>query len=135
MNYNGRTVADVPVINDDGYVTMRLRPEISTVTATVSSAGGGIPQVNKTEVETTVMVKDGNTIILGGLKKDDKSHTKKGFPVLMDLPLFGAMFGRTSDEFTQTEIVIFITPHIVKGHDDYEKVKGTIKPFKSYSTD
>ena len=125
----------VPIINDDGFVTMRLRPEISTVTATVTSEGGGIPQVNKTEVETTVMVKDGNTIIMGGLKRDDKSHTKKGFPVLMDLPLFGPMFGRTSDEFTQTEIVIFITPHVIKNHDDYEKIKGTIKPFKSYSTD
>ncbi|OGX10165.1 MAG: hypothetical protein A2Y06_00125 [Omnitrophica WOR_2 bacterium GWA2_37_7] len=114
---------------------MRLRPEISTVTATVNSEGGGIPQVNKTEVETTVMVKDGNTIIMGGLKRDDKSHTKKGFPVLMDLPLFGPMFGRTSDEFQQTEIVIFITPRIIKSHDDYEMIKGTIKPFKTYSTD
>ncbi|MBU0468686.1 MAG: hypothetical protein KKD07_03455 [Candidatus Omnitrophica bacterium] len=125
----------IPIINDDGFVTMRLRPEISTVTATVNSEGGGIPQVNKTEVETTVMVKDGNTIIMGGLKRDDKSHTKKGFPVLMDLPLFGPMFGRTSDEFTQTEIVIFITPRIIKDHEDYEMIKGTIKPFKSYSTD
>jgi len=49
--------------------------------------------------------------------------------------LFGTMFGRTSDEFTQTEIVIFITPRIVKGTDDYEQMNGTIKPFKEYSTD
>jgi len=124
-----------PTINDDGFVTMRLRPEISSVTATVSSEGGGIPQINKTEVETTVMVKDGNTIIMGGLKKDDKVHTKKGFPVLMDLPWVGPMFGRNADSFSQTEIVIFITPHIIKGIDDYSKMGGTIKPFKSYSTD
>ena len=124
-----------PSINDDGFVTMRLRPEISTVVASVESQGGGIPQVNKTEVDTTVMVKDGNTIILGGLKRNDKVHMKKGFPVLMDLPFFGTLFSRTDDNYTTTEIAIFITPHIIKGDDDYTLLRGTIKPFKSYSTD
>ncbi len=124
-----------PTINDEGFVTMRLRPEISTIVGTVESQGGGIPQVNKTEVETTVMVQDSHTIILGGLKKDDRVHQKKGFPVLMEMPLLGKVFSRTSDNFAQTEIVIFLTPHIVAGHEDYEQMNGTIKPFKSYSTD
>lgn len=108
-----------PIINDDGFVTMRLRPEISSVVGTVTSQGGGIPQINKTEVETTVIVKDGNTIILGGLKKDDKVHTQHGFPVLMDLPVIGSMFKRVDDGFNQTEIVLFITPSIIKGDEDY----------------
>lgn len=124
-----------PIINDDGYVTMRLRPEISSVVGTVDSQGGGIPQVNKTEVETTVMVKDGNTIILGGLLKNDKVHIKKGFPYLMDMPVFGKLFGRESDNFAMTEIVLFITPQIVSGHSNFTDMEGTIKPFKSYSTD
>jgi type II secretory pathway component GspD/PulD (secretin) len=124
-----------PNINDDGYVTMRLKPEVSSVVGSVTSQGGGIPQVNKTEVETTVMVKDGNTIIMGGLKKDDKVHTKKGFPGLMNMPVLGHFFSRTNDEFNQTEIVVFITPHIVTGGHDYTKYKGTIKPYKSYSTE
>lgn len=124
-----------PTINDDGFITMRLRPEISTVSATVSSEGGGIPQVNKTELETTVMVKDTHTIVLGGLKKDDKVHIKKGFPVLMDLPWLGKAFGRTDDEITQTEIVIFITPKIISGEESYDDINGNIKPFKKYSTD
>ena len=123
----------IPTINDDGFVTMRLKPEISTVVGTVTSKGGGIPQVNKTEVETTVMVQDGNTIILGGLKRDDKVHNKKGFPGLMDVPFVGKAFSRTADTFAQTEIVIFITPHIVTGDHSYEAIKGAIKPFKSYS--
>ncbi len=124
-----------PTINDDGYVTMRLRPEISSVVSTVESEGGGIPQVNKTEVDTTVMVKDGNTIILGGLKKDDKTHTKKGFPTLMDVPVLGFFFGRTTDQITSTEIVILITPNIINAADDYKKMQGNVKPFKSYSSD
>ncbi len=124
-----------PTINDEGLVTMRLRPEISTIVGVVESQGGGIPQVNKTEVETTVMVRDGHSIVLGGLKKDDRVHSRKGFPGLMDVPVMGHLFGRTSDEYAQTEIVIFLTPHIVKGHEDYAQMHGNIKPFKSYSND
>ncbi len=124
-----------PTINDDGFITIRLRPEISSVSASVSSHGGGIPQVNKTEVETTVMVKDGHTIVIGGLKKDDKAHIKKGLPVLMDLPWVGPFFSRASDNLTKTEIVIFMTPHVVTGVEDYAALGGTIKPFKKYSTD
>ena len=81
------------------------------------------------------MVKDGNTIVMGGLKKDNKSHSKKGFPVLMNLPVVGPLFGRTSDDFEQTEIVILITPHIVTGNNkDFNKIKGQIKPYKEYTT-
>lgn len=124
-----------PVINEEGVITMRLRPEISTVVATVTSKGGGIPQVNKTEVETTVIVKDGQTVVMGGLKKDDKSHVRLGLPFLMDMPFIGNFFKRDNDDITSTEIVILITPHIVSGKDDYLKAKGTIKPYKTYSSD
>ena len=81
------------------------------------------------------MVQDGNTVVLGGLKKDDKVATSKGFPILMDMPVLGRMFRRDQDEFNETEIIIFLTPHIVSGADEYEDIFGTIKPFKSYSTD
>ncbi len=121
-----------PTINDDGFVTMRLKPEISTVVDKIQSKGGGIPQVNKTEVETTVMVKDGNSVILGGLKKDEKSHIKKGFPGLMEIPVLGKIFSSTSDSVTRTEIIIFITPHIVSGAASYEEMRGTVKPYKDY---
>jgi len=119
-------------INDDGFVTMKIKPEISSVVGTITSQSGGIPQVNKTEVETSVIVKDGTTIIMGGLKKDDKKHVKKGFPVLMDLPWIGSLFSSINDEITTTEIVILITPYIVTGTEHYEDDKGTIKPYKEY---
>lgn len=122
----------IPTINDEGFVTMRLKPEISTVVGSIASQGGGIPQVNKTEVQTTVMVKDGSTVILGGLKKDNKVHINKGVPVLMDIPFVGKLFQRTADTITTTEIMIFITPHIVSGKTDYTQIRGAIKPVKSY---
>ncbi len=128
----GLILAVTPNINDDGFVTMRLKPEISTVVTRITSQGGGIPQISKTLVETTVMVKDGTTVILGGLKKQDKSHVKKGIPGLSDLPWVGRLFGAVSDTVIHSEIVIFITPHIMTGEEGYKQWKGSIKPYKTY---
>ena len=130
----GLKLSVTPTINDDGMVTMKLTPEISEVVATIKSAEGStIPQVNKTEVQTSVMVRDGQTIVMAGLRNQDKVHTKKGIPGLMDIPFIGGAFSRTSDSLTNTEIVILITPHIVKGGDGFEKVRGTIKGAKTYN--
>jgi len=60
-------------------------------------------------------------------------HKKTGIPGLMDIPYLGGAFTRTDDTMTNTEIVILITPHIVKGTDDYEKITGTIKGAKTYN--
>jgi type IV pilus secretin PilQ/predicted competence protein len=118
----------IPVINDDGFITMTLKPELSTVVGQIASQGGGIPQVNKTLVETTVMVKDGMTVVLGGLKKDNKINSVKGIPLLMDLPLLGRLFKSDSESIESTEIVIFITPHIVRGDEiDHSFYRGSIK--------
>ena len=123
----------IPNINEDGFITMTLKPELSTVTGRVESEGGGIPQVNKTLVETTVMVKDGMTVVMGGLKKDNKVHVVKGVPFLMNLPFVGRLFRSDSDEIESTEIVIFITPHIVKGDEpDYNSYRGDIKTPADY---
>lgn len=122
----------MPTINDDGMVTLRLKPEISSVVAKVSSNNGGIPQVNKTEIETTVLVEDGTTIVLAGLRKDDKTHIRKSVPILGSIPILEKAFSSESDSMTSTEIVIFITPHIMTGRNDYKDAVGTIKPSKSY---
>jgi len=124
-----------PTINSEGYVTMVLKPEISTVVGSIESQGGGIPQVNKTLVETTVMVKDGMTIVLGGLKKENKVYSRTGVPVLMDIPVVKRLFSTESNSIEATEIVIFITPHIVSGDKPHEDYKGHIKPDADYGTD
>ncbi len=130
----GIKLSVIPTINDDGMITMKLTPEISEVVKSVTSAEGStIPEVDKTEVETSVMVKDGQTIVLAGLRNQNKVHTKHGVPGLMDIPFIGGAFSRTSDAITNQEIIILITPHIVKGGDGYEKPIGTIKGAKTYN--
>lgn len=129
----GLKLSVTPTINDDGYVTMALKPEISTVTKSISSQGGGIPQITKTEVETNVIVKDGMTIVLGGLKKEQKVSIRKGVPVLMDIPIVQNLFSSRSESIESSETVIFITPHIVTGTENHPERHGaTVKPSKDY---
>ncbi len=129
----GLKLSVTPTINDNGYVTMSLKPEISTVTNTVPSQGGGIPQIKKVEVETNVMVKDGMTIVLGGLKQEQKALVRRGVPILMDIPWVEKFFSSRSESIESSETVIFITPHIVTGKENYPQRRGAvIKPAKEY---
>ena len=122
----GIMVAVTPIINDDGYVTMKIRPEISSQTGQVSAPASttdktivnNIPIVNKTFVESTVILRDGISAILGGLIRDEQNVDTRGIPYLMDLPLIGHAFKSRSESIKKTEIVIIITPHIVTGEGD-----------------
>lgn len=121
----GLTFTVTPTINDNGYITLKIKPEITSQTSTYTTPKGAlIPVVNSTLVETSVLVKDGNTVIIGGLVQNDKSTIRQGIPGLMDVPLVGRLFKNDSDQVTNSEIVIFITPRIVQGDTElasYEK--------------
>jgi type II secretory pathway component GspD/PulD (secretin) len=100
-----------PHINDNDFVKMHIRPEVSSVT----SFSDGIPVVEKTEAETEVLVKDGVTLIIGGLIKNEQRKTKKSIPILGSIPLLGALFSSTDNQLVKSELIIFITPHIITG--------------------
>jgi type IV pilus assembly protein PilQ len=109
-----------PVINDDGYITMNIRPEISSKTGDlITPSGSAIPQVNTTFLETSVIVKDGVSMILGGLRRDDLNQDTKGVPYLMNVPVLGNAFKSRDESMQKTEIVIFMTPKIVDGGVNY----------------
>ena len=124
----GINLAVTPTINDDGYITMKIRPEISSRTGDLTTPTSNvIPRVNTTYIDTSVIVKDGVTIILGGLKRDDVTEKKKGTPYLMDIPWIGGAFKNRSDSVSRTEILVFITPKIVSGGQDVVDQKIDIK--------
>lgn len=105
-----------PTIHNDGFVTMKIKPEISSVTGEVATSNNNtIPVVETSEAETSVMVKDGVTIVIGGLIKEEKIKTTKKVPVLGDIPLLGNVFNNESSKVSKTEIVLFLTPHIITG--------------------
>ncbi|MFC1704445.1 secretin N-terminal domain-containing protein [Candidatus Omnitrophota bacterium] len=126
-----------PTINDAGFITMAIKPEISSQAGTLETPQGSeVPLINTTLVETRIIVKDGHTVVIGGLKKDDYNKTKKGIPGLMNIPVIGTIFSNETKSKTQTEIVILLTPHIVTGAEDYAdkklQIQEGIRPDKEY---
>jgi MSHA type pilus biogenesis protein MshL len=102
-----------PTINQDGFVTMKIRPEISRVARILESGGNVVPIVDTTNAETSVIIKDGHTIIIGGLIKDEKIRTERKIPGLGDIPVIGHAFKGSTETQQKVEIVVFLTPHIL----------------------
>ncbi len=107
-----------PTINKDGFISLNITPEISAVGRTlVTSNNNEIPIVDTTQANTQVLVKDGHSVLIGGLMKDEINKTVNKVPMLGDLPLVGIFFRSTDDKVVKTELVILLTPHIVQGDE------------------
>jgi type II secretory pathway component GspD/PulD (secretin) len=111
-----------PRVNADGRITMRVHPVVSTIT---SIGADNLPQTSSREAETTVMVKDGETIVLGGLIRDEMLKTVQEVPILAKLPLVGELFRFRSKSHRHSEIMVFITPHIL---DENGKIVQKAEP-------
>ena len=106
----------VPTINRDGFVTMKIKPEVSSVGDTITTeAGSRIPIVDTAEAETVVKVKDNAMIMIAGLMKEEKRTDQTGLPLLAKIPLLGKFFDSFAGQKKKTEIIIFISPHIMRG--------------------
>lgn len=105
-----------PTIHNDGFITMKIKPEVSSLgLALKTSQNNLIPVVETSEAETTVMVKDGITIIIGGLIKDEKITAVNKIPLLGSIPFLGAVFRNEDKQIKKTELVILLTPRIITG--------------------
>lgn len=110
----GVQLHSVSRISSDGYITMNLHPEVSVINNWIDTpADLSLPEISRRFVDTTVRVKDGETIVIGGLLKDEEIETMSGIPILKDLPILGALFRNRSVSKTHSEVVMFITPRIV----------------------
>ena len=128
----GLKLTVVPTINRDGFITMKIKPEVSSVTSTVTTGSEDeprsiIPIITTSEAETTVKIKDGSMIMIAGLRETDNRKSINGIPYLDEIPIIGAIFSNRTSEKNQTEIVVFLTPHIIEGDQmmewDLEKLK------------
>ena len=98
-----------PHVTRDGMLRLRILPEFG-----VHVTGTDPPAVDTRKIDTTVLVEDGQTVVLGGLRKKDVSQQTNKIPLLGDLPILGALFRFQGESTTNSEIVVFITPHIVE---------------------
>jgi type II secretory pathway component GspD/PulD (secretin) len=107
-----------PHIARNGMIRLNLKPEFGVqASQTEIQAGsvGGAPQVDTRVLETTALVKDGQTVVMGGLRKRETTTDVTKVPVLGDLPLLGNLFRYESEDEVTNELVIFITPTIMTG--------------------
>ena len=107
-----------PKINSDNFVNMKIRQEISSKGADVTSGGITTASFNTREVNTEVVLKDNQVLVMGGLMRTDSSQTVEGIPGLMDIPYLGKLFSSENKKKKKTELMIFITPHIISTVDD-----------------
>ncbi|MDZ7276614.1 MAG: hypothetical protein ONB53_21945 [candidate division KSB1 bacterium] len=103
-----------PIINEDRFITMKIRPEVSEVGSFIDN----LPVIDKSESETTVMVKDGVTIVIGGLIKDQKIVSENQIPLLGSIPGLGFLFRSKSTRLVKTELVILLQPQIITGDEN-----------------
>jgi type IV pilus assembly protein PilQ len=116
----GITLKVTPHINQDNFITLDVDPEVSNQSGTVVFGGGSsgsaeIPIVDSRTAATRVIVKSGETLVIGGLVKTDEILTKSGVPLLQDIPLLGNAFKHTSKSAVNLDLFVFVTPTIVEG--------------------
>jgi len=114
----GTQLTIIPRINADGYVSVRLLQEVSALTNQTLEAALNAPIITVREAETSAIVRDGQTIVIGGLIAETQDKFQSGVPILQDIPLLGLAFKKTSNLNSRTELAIFVTPRVVHTDED-----------------
>ena len=103
-----------PLINDSGNVTLEISQEVSQA----SALGPLGPVIGQSAVTSTVVIRDGQTIVLGGFIRESDDLIRNRIPLLGRIPVLGGLFGSTSTTKTRTELVILITPHVIRNFEE-----------------
>ncbi|OPY70893.1 MAG: Type II secretion system protein D precursor [Syntrophorhabdaceae bacterium PtaU1.Bin034] len=111
-----------PQVNESGLVALDLSQEVSTFETIVLFSNEKQIILNKAEATTNLVVQDGQTVIIGGLIREDKSGSKSGIPLLSSIPLLGGLFGSRSNEVRRQEIIILLTPHVIKNQREAQHI-------------
>jgi type IV pilus assembly protein PilQ len=115
---SGTTLVFRPYVGDDGYVRMEIHPEDSSGGLTASN----LPFKSTTEVTTNMMVRDGRTIVIGGLFRESSGTSRDQIPVLGNIPVLGTLFRQQQDQTTRQEIIVLLTPHVLKDDSKYNEL-------------
>ncbi len=125
FNYEniGVNIDITPRVHHNNDVSLALEVSVSNISGT---GFGGLPTFGNRYINTTIRLKDGETNLLAGLIRDDERTVLEGIPGLSDLPVVGRLFGRTRTETQETDIILTLTPHIIRGLDLDE---ADLRPF------
>lgn len=120
----GTQLTLTPTINDDGYVNLQVSQQVSNATSEVQF---GAPVISTREAATHLFVRDGQTVVIGGLVDRQEDRSRSGIPFLKDLPLLGFLFGSTQRSDIQSELFLFVTPHIIAADADVDRINDGLQ--------
>jgi general secretion pathway protein D len=126
----GVVVQVTPQVNSEGLINMLVSQEVSEIAAANSNLdvqGIVSPSFTTREAETTVVVHSGETIVIGGIIQETKTGSKSGVPYLKDLPVLGQLFRSTANDKRRTELIILITPYIVRDRSEARSVTAEFR--------
>jgi general secretion pathway protein D len=122
-----------PRISKSGDIVLEVSQEVSDVVPTTTS-GIDSPTIRQRKISTTVSIRDGETMALGGLIRDSQTRGRGGVPILKDVPLMGELFSTANDRGEKTELLIFLTPRIIRNLEtardatrDLQEQMGTLR--------
>jgi type II secretory pathway component GspD/PulD (secretin) len=120
------TLKVTPQINESNFVTLEVYQEVSEVEESAQDSSSGMvdkpPTTSKRSAETTVVVRDNQTVVLGGLISSTETEVETKVPILGDLPLLGVLFRSHKNQARKTNMMIFLTPHVIDKPEDLEEV-------------
>jgi general secretion pathway protein D len=117
-----------PRVNADSMIGIDIEQEISSVKDTGKADNNLTPTISQRRVKSKVSVADGQTLLIGGLISEQRTKGKSGIPGIVDLPIVGEIFGGThNDEGTQTELIIFLKPRLIRDMSDARSVAENLR--------
>jgi cell division septation protein DedD len=124
-------------VNSQGLVNLQILAEVSSLRekgVQVGTTTSTFPAFDTRQAETTAVVQDRETLVMGGIIADDKSRSRVGIPYLMDIPFFGRFFGTTTDRSQRTELLMLITPRVIRNIMEARDVTEEFKQRLSTTT-
>jgi general secretion pathway protein D len=123
----GVNLAIKPRVNSNGLVLMDIIQSVSEAKQTKTSTGIDSPTISKRQIETSVAVQSGETIVLGGMIQENDTFNTNGVPLLHEIPYIGSLFGGTTRNKDKTELVVLLTPRVMKSRQDAQDVTEEFK--------
>ena len=117
----GKILTILPQVNSAGLVNLEIRQEVSAV-GSAEFGRTNSPSFVSREAETTVVVQDGESVVLGGIIDDQVRRNRSGVPYLMDVPVLGRLFRVDSEKVERTELIILITPRVIRNRQELRAV-------------
>ena len=119
----GVTLKVTPQINEDGFIRLKIEESVKAVISQTALQGSVLaPTTTYRTAKTSIMVKDGETAVIGGLIEARLDRGKTSTPCLGDIPAFGWLFKTTSDRDEKTNLMVFMTPRVARGVEDAKKI-------------